>query len=1720
MTLEAETESMAAEPLASSTAAVEVPPPPFGASSKLTQEIYSAFVQAFPDLFADPKPVAEKDNEENDGGGAEGENEGNGSPNKAEASPAKSAASGDEGKDAGEGGSGGGTPGEPVSEEPDVYEEKVRVVNKTCEDFVTYVSEIEGHIRDAQQKAEEEEASALSTADELYTPQWRDTGLPEMPSFLTGNLSEDKLEGMGLLNPKSLWRQVLDERDAKSAPPRTIEYFENEAKGYLKTTNNLKVRSRILATYPKKVTYKSFSGLTDQELIKKARESEARLKEMSKKMSAAQWDEEVKILQRMKQKLNYTQNPRYAEQDKRRLRQQGKQGKPQANDKQLFKIEPDQIEFHDYELGGMYSMQLRVRNVSGLSRRARFLPPRSKYFSIANVEFPGSKNLLAPGMCCRCELYFQPDSLADYDDYFSIETDMSTFRVQVAARRPSPNLSVPKTMDCGPCLLGHTLVTEFRCVNSGGRGSFTVVREEDWPTDQVDVANESSIEMAPFTFGPASFKLYNGDETVIKIGFLPEGPGDFVRKFKMLCDNCKIETFSIVGLGVKLDITLESVDGKPVHEEEKKKKLKKKAIQSSAKKTKGKATGSQVAKPKTSKEPSPCYSRKVWFGEVVPGAKHPRSIVVRNNTPIPLAYHWTLENSAGQEAEQTRSTKTFQISPMSGVLGAHENSEFLFVFEPENIESYGYKAALMIESHSHTTQGSLLSKVIELDLEGNGKGVAIAVSPALLEFTGTMLHGKQYERDVTVTNRSKAPAKISWQDLPPNVRVFPMTSVVPPEDAIECDVQVLATELGRTDVTISNQVEHGPILPLRLVYTVDGPKIKFLSPKIDFGLVQETKSVTAAFELQNCSDADAEFELSEVEPAKGKERDWSFAFSEAKGVLGPNERRSFELTLTCGRARALRTVIRCGVLVGGVSCSEQKISARADVVAPYACLSSTKIDVGVTYLNVAVERTVKIRNLTQLPSSFEWLPDDLLSEEDATKVQVLVSPQKGTISPGKTEEIDIEVIPVATGPCSVILPCELDGMREPLGLQINTKIEGISVRYEIKDGSGSKVASPKGKGLSLEFGDRLPIGRRASMTLVVHNQSAIRAPVDLCFEKFGLGEEVSLLSGDATSQGMGTGNMSEMMLRSSDMDSIRTQVRRNKRRTEMSKTLRSKKLETVLLTDAVVSKIDSRRGQDRDSTLLQEAGSRGVVFLVSPAQGTLEPWGTAEFQVTCVNNMCGTYFDTLMCEIGGLPAKPIPVRAGVVGSPLALQLQVYSTSQVVDNRSLNVNWGDLCVCSATQKRKFWVSNTSPFDMRVDWSMHLLGSGGASKKPAMVSLEPVAGGGVSVTIEERGVEVKEGKGPFKLLTRELVVPAGTTKPAEIEFAGSVPKKFMAVVRGKQRIEGAAAGKAKRGNITEAMVGTFHPHAAPPCEPLGGLRLSLVANTIKPSLDTQGLESLKFVCHSCVPLDDPSYSRSAAFTNTNSTTVMFTLETEGPYKILSVRTSYPQPKVQEKVAGADVYVVPPSENVDITVQYRKQVQQGEPEGLTRQVGGSLKIAFLPQSGTRVLPGAEPVCVQDFPMLTTVLYPKISLSQDSVNFENVHPNAPKVMEITLINPTLVDATWQIVDEEHPKPKTPQRRRSSAASGTTRRASATKAPDRAHPAFEIHPTSGVIAGRGIGQPQRQKVTIRFHPKHDLQYKRQYRVRVKKGLGTFFALKGSGSYNEVLESDLALSLS
>ena len=57
-------------------------------------------------------------------------------------------------------------------------------------------------------------------------------------------------------------------------------------------------------------------------------------------------------------------------------------------------------------------------------------------------QFPGDKGLVAPGMSCHYTIRFSPDTLADYDDYVTVQTQSSTdLVIQLQGRRAQPCLS-------------------------------------------------------------------------------------------------------------------------------------------------------------------------------------------------------------------------------------------------------------------------------------------------------------------------------------------------------------------------------------------------------------------------------------------------------------------------------------------------------------------------------------------------------------------------------------------------------------------------------------------------------------------------------------------------------------------------------------------------------------------------------------------------------------------------------------------------------------------------------------------------------------------------------------------------------------------------------------------------------------------------------------------------------------------------------------------------------------------------------------------------------------------------------------------------------------------------------------------------------------------------------------------------------------------------------
>ena len=69
------------------------------------------------------------------------------------------------------------------------------------------------------------------------------------------------------------------------------------------------------------------------------------------------------------------------------------------------------------------------------------------------------------------------------------------------------------------------------------------------------------------------------------------------------------------------------------------------------------------------------------------------------------------------------------------------------------------------------------------------------------------------------------------------------------------------------------------------------------------------------------------------------------------------------------------------------------VSVRAEVVARRACLSLSQMVLGTTYVRVPVKKLLKLRNLTQIDTTYEWD----VSRATALGLQLRVEPRQGLL---------------------------------------------------------------------------------------------------------------------------------------------------------------------------------------------------------------------------------------------------------------------------------------------------------------------------------------------------------------------------------------------------------------------------------------------------------------------------------------------------------------------------------------------------------------------------------------------------------------------------------------------------------------------------------------------------------------------------------------------------
>lgn len=174
-----------------------------------------------------------------------------------------------------------------------------------------------------------------------------------------------------------------------------------------------------------------------------------------------------------------------------------------------------------------------------------------------------------------------------------------------------------------------------------------------------------------------------------------------------------------------------------------------------------------------------------------------------------------------------------------------------------------------------------------------------------------------------------------------------------------------------------------------------------------------------------------------------------------------------------------------------------------------------------------------------------------------------------------------------------------------------------------------------------------------------------------------------------------------------------------------------------------------------------------------------------------------------------------------------------------------------------------------------------------------------------------------------------------------------------------------------------------------------------------------------------------------------------------------------------------------------------------------------------------------VQTLPLHGQVLHPALQVKPAALAFGRVHVQSPKPLELTLSNPTTVDARWSVALASGGKASSVaggggggkaagSSGRSKAEAEAAAAAAAAAGEDgvvaevRFGP-FIVWPGGGLLPGRGLGLPRTQKVTVTYAPGDASEHSQVLRFAVQGGRSCTLELHGTGSFDETEEHQALL---
>ncbi|NXO50455.1 DLEC1 protein, partial [Aramus guarauna] len=924
----------------------------------------------------------------------------------------------------------------------------------------------------------------------------------------------------------------------------------------------------------------------------------------------------------------------------------------------VFLANPPTVLFSDYEVGQVYEMTIELQNVTSTGHHVRLIPPATSAFAVGPGKFPGKGGMIAPGMTCQYTVQFIPEYPGDYEDCILVETEVSEpLLIPIQAKRPPPVLTLPHFIDCGSCLVGGIKVTMILCRNEGcSTGKFLIMPKKAWPPPNLRVvATVGFVIQDPFGIRPAVFELAPGQSTTLEVMFFPSFPEVSQQTYTIVCDNCQVSDVTVTGVGQLIALELLFVTG-------------------------------GERKPEPGEVTDVTAQHFIRFDPQNPHTTEEKKLVIRNSTKVELPFYWqiikpnlkplipeeTTDSNTIKKLKYNQDTESaFSLNPEQGVLLPCADHEFILTYTPQELKSYHSVIQMVlrdIPECSCLVKERMLQKIpeykaedviaLEIEVKGSTEPFQLLLEPYAIIIPGENFIGVNVRKTFKMWNNSKSLIKYTWEKIITCdiMEVEPHTGVIDTSKCCEFELTITGSKPGCISRNLQCKIKHCPEpVVLHVEAAFKGPLLCIDVPSLRLGLIKQGESVLRTFQIKNLCQLPAQWRMQESQVclAERNEEVSPFTIQPSAGEIPPLGICSVSVQFTSLLCQRLQTVLELEVENGEAS----HLPVFVDVQTPQACLISSHLVFTEIYTGVPAKATSKLFNQTLLPAKYLW---GKLIGSQAAFCSAAVSPASGTLGPNEEKEFCIELSANIMGELKdLALCCSIEDMIEPLLLSISGEVKGLHVTYSVPCDSG--VASDERQvlqspcGLCLDFGSEVAFKDIVKRQLILTNHTGISAPFKLEAEYF---TAYSLTSEQGS------------------CPSSSYQVKRR----------------------GPVTKHAARRARSEFAAAVLSHG-KGVAFHIQPSTGTLQAFQQLTIEITAYNNMWGEYWDDLVCKVGDLQPKLIPMQMTVKGCPIFLQMTGPQTEQPVIRFGTHTSGG----CPVF--RRVRLNNPTPFDIRLDWEIY-------------------------------------------------------------------------------------------------------------------------------------------------------------------------------------------------------------------------------------------------------------------------------------------------------------------------------------------------------------------------------------------------------------------------------